>query len=143
MLNDLDSLNAQISQIEAQYLRLTPYTDIFRGHLNGVYYLVDFKDGGENYKFCFISAQDWNRVKALPSEEFEVDLHFGPTQNKYLGSQKFRIRANKADQILLINENKRYQIQSDNPGEYNNQMSSLTQKVEELEQQVKEVSKKC
>lgn len=141
LLNKLDSLNAQIGQIEAQYLRLTPYQDIFKGKFSGVYYFIDFKDGGEQYQCCFISAQDWNRARTLPSEEFEVDLHFGPTMNKYVGSQKMRIKSYKADQILFVEGGKRYQINSDNPGEYNNQMSNLSQKVEELEQQVKEVSK--
>ncbi|AOG60339.1 two-component regulator system yien regulator component protein [Spiroplasma helicoides] len=142
LLNQLDSMNAQIGQVEAQYLRLTPYDSPFRGQLKGTYYLINFTDGGSNYQTCFISAADWNKINNLPSEAFDIDLHFGPNINKYGGTQTTKVKAYKSDQILFVKENKKYLIQNDNPGEFNNQMVSVAKQVEEIEQKVKEVSAK-
>ncbi|QBQ07629.1 two-component regulator system yien regulator component protein [Spiroplasma gladiatoris] len=142
LLNQLDSMNAQIGQIEAQYLRLTPYDSPFRAQLKGTFYLINFTDGGDEYRMCFISAADWNKISNLPSESFEIDLHFGPNLNKYKGSQKMLVKAYKSDQILFVSENKKYQIQNDNPLEFNNQMISIAQQVSKIEEQVKEVSAK-
>ncbi|AHI52804.1 AAA family ATPase [Spiroplasma culicicola] len=142
LLNQLDAMNGQIGQVEAQFLRLTPYDSPFKGNLKGTYYLINFTDGGDEYRVCFISAADWNKISNLPSESFEIDLHFGPNLNKYVGSQKMQVKAYKSDQILFVAENKRYQIQNDNPTEFNNQMVGLSQQVAEIEKQVKEVSAK-
>ncbi|QEH61748.1 MoxR-like ATPase [Spiroplasma chinense] len=142
LLSQLDSMNAQIGQVEAQYLRLTPYDSPFRGALKGTHYLINFTDGGDDYKVCFIAASDWNKISALPSESFEIDLHFGPNLNKYVGTQKMEVKGYKSDQILFVKENKKYQVQNDNPAEFNNQMVNLSQQVTEIEKQVKEVSAK-
>ncbi|AHB36256.1 AAA family ATPase [Spiroplasma apis] len=142
LLNQLDTINSQIGQVEAQYLRLTPYDSPFRGKLIGTYYLINFTDGGDNYRYCFISAADWNKISKLTSESFEVELHFGPNINKYVGSQVTLVKSYKSDQILFVNENKKYQVQNDNPGEFNNQMITLSQEVQEVEKKVLEVSKK-
>ncbi|WP_338985562.1 AAA family ATPase [Spiroplasma endosymbiont of Diplazon laetatorius] len=142
LMNQIDSINSQIGQIEAQYLRLTPYTDPFKGALGGTYYFINFTDGGEDYKVCFISAGDWNKIRNLTNEEFEIDLHFGPNLNKYVGSQKTLVKAYKSDQILFVNENKKYLLQNDNPNEFNDQMASLADTIIDLEKQYKEVSAK-
>lgn len=142
LLNQLDNLNAKADQIEAQYLRLTPYQDIFKGQFQGVYYLIDFKDGDEKSKYSFISAQNWNKIKSLPSEHFEIDIHFGSSINKLTATKKMLVKFYKSDQILFIKDKKRYQIQSDNSTEYNNQMAGLNKKIDELEDNVKEISKK-
>ncbi|AGR41046.1 AAA family ATPase [Spiroplasma taiwanense] len=143
LLNQLDLINSQIGQIEAQYLRLTPYDNPFKQKINpGTYYFINFTDGGDEYKVCLISAADWNKVRNLPSEEFEIELHFGPNLNKYVGSQLTLIKAYKSDQVLFVKENRRYQIQNDNAAEYNNQMVNLSQKITEIETLVKEVSAK-
>ncbi|WP_339021620.1 AAA family ATPase [Spiroplasma endosymbiont of Atherix ibis] len=142
LMNQIDSINSQVGQIEAQYLRLTPYTDIFKGALSGTYYFINFTDGGDTYKYCFISAGDWNKIRNLPNEEFEVDLHFGANLNKYAGSQKTLVKAYKSDQILFVRENKKYLLQNDNPSEFNAKMTSLADQIIGLEKQYKEISAK-
>ncbi|AKU79595.1 AAA family ATPase [Spiroplasma turonicum] len=140
LLNQLDVINSQIGQIEAQYLRLTPIDNPFKGKLQGTYYLINYVDGGEDYNHCFISAADWNKLRNLPSESFQVDLHFGPNPVKYVGTQNFLVRSYKADQILFVNENKKYQILNENSTEYNNQIKNLGNKLKEFENKYKELS---
>lgn len=142
LMNELDVINSQIGQIEAQYLRLTPYESPFKGKIAGTYYLINFTDGGPEHQVCFISAADWNKVNNLPSEDFDVTLYFGESINKATGQMSKKVRSYKSDQILFVEENKRYQIQNDNPNEFNNQMMTLNEKVLEIEEKVKEVSTK-
>ncbi|ASP28117.1 two-component regulator system yien regulator component protein [Spiroplasma corruscae] len=140
LLNQLDVINSQIGQIEAQYLRLTPFDSPFKGKLTGTYYLINFTDGGSEYSHCFISAADWNKMRNLSSENFSIDLHFGPNQMKYVGSQKTLVKAYKADQILFVNENKKYQLMNDSSNEYNNQIASLGNQLKDFENKYKELS---
>lgn len=140
LLNELDVADSEIGQIEAQFLRLTPYENPFKGKIQGVYYLINYTDGGPEHKVCFISAADWNRVNNLRSEEFEISLFFGSSPNKATGQTTKRVKSYKSDQILFIEENKKYLIQNDNPTEFNNHMTALNEKVEELEKKMSELS---
>ncbi|WP_342274818.1 AAA family ATPase [Spiroplasma endosymbiont of Cantharis lateralis] len=142
LMNQIDLVNSQIGQVEAQFLRLTPYTDPFKGAINGTYYFINFTDGGDSYKICFISAADWNKIRNLTNESFEIDLHFGVNLNKYSGSQKTLVKAYKADQILFVNENKKYLLQNESPNEFNQQMNNLADNIVELETKYKALSAK-
>jgi MoxR-like ATPase len=141
LTNQLDVLNDEINQVETQLLRITPYENPFRGKLEGTFYRIDYVDGQEDQRACMISASEWNKISALPNEEFDVTLFFGADPNKNpKGQSQVRVRASRSAQITFVNEGRKYNLVNDNPVEFNNRMQELNQQIQAIEQEVRDVS---
>ncbi|AHI53741.1 two-component regulator system yien regulator component protein [Spiroplasma sabaudiense Ar-1343] len=140
LLNQVDALAVQINQVESQFLRLTIYDSPFKSKTQGTYYRILNPSGNEQSKYLFISARDWNKLAAVPGTSLEVPVFFGSSETRYEGSKISAVQYHKANQIYFIETDKKLFIENDNAGEYNKETLKLNQKMQELENDVKEIS---
>lgn len=136
--NKLDNLNQELNDVQSQNIKPSVYTNPFKGQLVGNYHRLLWIN--RDFPICFISIDDYHKVKTSTINFESIKLYFGKTLNHLDSHIRVDLRYHN-DNEFIDNKKITYSVEIEDLESTLNRIKQINKVVDKTAKDIKKLNK--